>query len=618
MCIRDRYEASQIEGISAGDVALIGMAAGTIEYLTEKVGVDRLLKAVDMGNGVSKTMIKELLKQGGIEASEELTAEIANTIAERAILGKDSEYEQYVSELVAEGYSREQAEAKANKEFFWNRPIRAALSGFVAGGLSSGAVHVYNTVVTPDGRNTGTSNLSQNDMISQEANERFGEIGQQAYQAMWEQMTGKAGENMNQNLGSEEQIAAEAYQNRLRQKEGMNSEAGGASREQIATEAYRWLLEGRQKGKQSQLDPRMRQGIDQPGTAERNALSESQSVLDQQGGQENLRARRVPELSRNDVNIVLKGELTEAYLKKTGKSMEEFLGQVEAANEGLLAGRNGQERQRTLESLMADEVLRNVEAGDVKTGAGKRDYKYLEPKREASLSRKRLDRRMEAYERKEVEAPMAGDMQRQAPTQEVPEMQPMPNGPVRQENIDRGGEGRYDEIRGSDVGEQNKLNDIIRIEDSMPPGSSHPIKVYTDGNALINTGKIDIYIRGKVKLDVETTRRKVEQLEKISRENYEPKITQDIMMYRSKLHNYERSQEMSRTLNNAGIVDTMENNLMIADNLLKTAKSVKDGINQTVCYIEGTKGKVKIEAKWKILPNGKPYLATMILKPMKK
>ena len=55
---------------------------------------------------------------------------------------------------------------------------------------------------------------------------------------------------------------------------------------------------------------------------------------------------------------------------------------------------------------------------------------------------------MEAYERKEVEVPRAGDMQRQAPTQEVPEMQPMPNGPVRQENIDRGGVSRYDEIGG--------------------------------------------------------------------------------------------------------------------------------------------------------------------------
>ncbi len=79
-----------------------------------------------------------------------------------------------------------------------------------------------------------------------------------------------------------------------------------------------------------------------------------------------MKARRVPELSRNDVNIILKGELTEAYLKKNGMSLEELSKQVEGVNERLLKGKTGSERQNTLESLMADEVLRNVEAGEVK------------------------------------------------------------------------------------------------------------------------------------------------------------------------------------------------------------------------------------------------------------
>ena len=88
----------------------------------------------------------------------------------------------------------------------------------------------------------------------------------------------------------------------------------------------------------------------------------------------------------------------------------------------------------------ASRCLRNVEEGEVKSPEGRRDFKYLEDKRETSLSRKRLDRRMEAYERKEVEAPMA--------TRGIGQ-EPMPNGPVRQENIDRGGVSRYDEIGGS-------------------------------------------------------------------------------------------------------------------------------------------------------------------------
>ena len=45
----------------------------------------------------------------------------------------------------------------------------------------------------------------------------------------------------------------------------------------------------------------------------------------------------------------------------------------------------------------------------------------------------------------------------------------------------------------------------IKIQAAIPPGSTHPVKVYTDGNAQINIGKIDTYIRGKVELDVEAT-----------------------------------------------------------------------------------------------------------------
>ena len=142
------YEASQIEGITADKVALAGATAGTIEYLTEKVGVGKLLDTIKAGKGVSKSMVKEVLEQAGIEGTEELTAEIANNIANRIVLGEDSEYEQYVDELVASGISRDRAEEIANKEFFWNRPVEAAISGFAAGGTSSSLVHVANTGVS--------------------------------------------------------------------------------------------------------------------------------------------------------------------------------------------------------------------------------------------------------------------------------------------------------------------------------------------------------------------------------------------------------------------------------------------------------------------------------------
>ena len=471
------YEASQIEGVSAGDVLLIGMAAGTIEYLTEKVGVDSLLETIGKGSKISGSTIKELLKQGGIEASEELTAEIANQIAQQAILGEDSEYEQYVDELVASGISRDRAQEMANKEFYWNRPIRAAISGFMMGSLSSGVVQVANTV-TSGGKSSDTSQngmmenngltpeqrayqeaLGQQGANTQQGGESPEQIAAKAYQDLLEQQRMASSE---QGGESPEQIAAKAYQDLLEQQRMASSEAGGESSEQIAAEAYRRLLEEGKRG--DEIDPdllRQREGWEYSGELDPSMLQQNRDGIDSgQTRQESMKARRAPELSENDVNIVLKGELTEAYLKKNGMSLEELSQEVEAANEGLLRGKTGAERQSMLESLMADEVLRNVEEGEVKSPEGRRDFKYLEGKRETSLSRKRLDRRMEAYERKEVEVPRAGDMQRQAPTQEVPEMQPMPNGPMRQENIDRGEVSRYDEIGGSD-GEKGTRRDEL-------------------------------------------------------------------------------------------------------------------------------------------------------------
>lgn len=74
---------------------------------------------------------------------------------------------------------------------------------------------------------------------------------------------------------------------------------------------------------------------------------------------------------------------------------------------------------------------------------------------------------------------------------------------------------------------------------------------------------------------------------------------------------------MSITLNNAGIIDTAENNEMIVKNLLEAAKSAEPGKTEVISYIEGPNGKVQIVSRWKILEDGTPYLATVILKPIK-
>ncbi|RFZ79265.1 hypothetical protein DS742_08535 [Lacrimispora amygdalina] len=153
-----------------------------------------------------------------------------------------------------------------------------------------------------------------------------------------------------------------------------------------------------------------------------------------------------------------------------------------------------------------------------------------------------------------------------------------------------------------------------------PPGSSHPVKVYTDGNAQINTGKIDTYMRGKVELDVDAVKSRINELKNIKKTNpeiFNKNMKNELKSIEDKLHNYQRSQEMSKTLNNAGILDNAENNQMIAEELLEAAKSAKIGNTEIISYIEGSTGNIQVVSRWKILDDGTPYLATVILKPIK-
>ena len=153
-----------------------------------------------------------------------------------------------------------------------------------------------------------------------------------------------------------------------------------------------------------------------------------------------------------------------------------------------------------------------------------------------------------------------------------------------------------------------------------PPGSTHSVDVYTDGNAQINTGKIDTYIRAKVEADVDYLQARIKELKDMKKADsaaFDKSLAKELKTCEDKLHNYQRSQEMSTTLNNAGIIDTAENNEMIAKNLLEAAKSVESGKTEVISYIEGPNGKIQIVSRWKILEDGTPYLATVILKPIK-
>jgi len=83
-------------------------------------------------------------------------------------------------------------------------------------------------------------------------------------------------------------------------------------------------------------------------------------------------------------------------------------------------------------------------------------------------------------------------------------------------------------------------------------------------------------------------------------------------------HNYERSVEMARTLDGAGLPDTIAGNDEMIKQLLDVGQAVTDGNNVNVpTILVGKTGKVIAETTWTILPDGRAYLTTIKLKPVK-
>ena len=118
-----------------------GMAAGAFEAIFEKVSIDNLLATKSVTGW--KSWLKETAKQAGIEASEETFTEIANILADAAIMGDNSNYDVAVAEYVAHGMSQEDAERQAFFDLI-GQVVQAGVGGAISGGVMGGAVNGVN------------------------------------------------------------------------------------------------------------------------------------------------------------------------------------------------------------------------------------------------------------------------------------------------------------------------------------------------------------------------------------------------------------------------------------------------------------------------------------------
>ena len=138
-------------GATDGQALLVGLVAGATETLMEKVSIESLFNLKTPG--AARGLVYNVLKQAGVEGTEEGLTTIVNTIADGLIMRDKSELETIKRNLMANGASREEAELAAiqvwSKEFALD-VAGGMLSGAAFGTFKSGADYI------------GTNRLQQN------------------------------------------------------------------------------------------------------------------------------------------------------------------------------------------------------------------------------------------------------------------------------------------------------------------------------------------------------------------------------------------------------------------------------------------------------------------------
>ena len=85
----------------------MGLLNGTFEALFEYASLDKLLTSEP------KNLIRALLKQGGVEASEEFMTTFANNVADILVMAEKSDYQLKIKAYMESGMSREEAAKQA-------------------------------------------------------------------------------------------------------------------------------------------------------------------------------------------------------------------------------------------------------------------------------------------------------------------------------------------------------------------------------------------------------------------------------------------------------------------------------------------------------------------------
>ena len=133
------------QGASPEQAVAMALTSAGLEYITEKLPTEKVLKMFQKGN--TKGAVREVLKQAFlVEPTSEEVNLFAGVAAEALILGDKSSTKQKTGELIANGMSYEEAQTQIYKEL-WNEALQTyAVSAFSGGIISAGASVIGNAV----------------------------------------------------------------------------------------------------------------------------------------------------------------------------------------------------------------------------------------------------------------------------------------------------------------------------------------------------------------------------------------------------------------------------------------------------------------------------------------
>lgn len=120
-----------------------GLAAGVTEYITEKLGMDRLTAAFSLGKGGGyRTILANVIKSFVPEALEELPGNVVDRALDNYLNGDSSQRAESIKQKIAAGMSATQATVETDMEF-----VVETLQGMLVGGLSGSLGAGFSTSV---------------------------------------------------------------------------------------------------------------------------------------------------------------------------------------------------------------------------------------------------------------------------------------------------------------------------------------------------------------------------------------------------------------------------------------------------------------------------------------